>query len=428
LAVKIADVIKYEGDNTTFIWKHPVEDFNIGAQLIVHESQEAVFFMNGQALDLFGPGRHMLETQNMPLVGKFFNWATGGATPFHCEVYFINKTEQMEIKWGTDSRVEYVEPTYGFPLQIGASGEMSLFVEDSRKLLIKVVGTEKTLTRQSLVRKFRMFLNTRIKTYLVQLIETEKINIFNIDRHLTDMSEALHEKLRPDFMDYGVVLERFFIGTFVKPEEDKAYQKFKELHFRQYADVAEAKLRQEKAVIDQETEAKRMVIEAEGIAQKRGIEGYSYRDERGFDVAERIAANEAVGQMTNVGVGLGMMTGVGGAIGATVGSMMQNTMGGVLLQPGTAPAGASAAPSAKATCVKCGAALPQDAKFCLECGEKIVPADGKIICPFCGVKTPCGKFCMECGSPLARKCPECKADVPPDGKFCGKCGHKLEGQ
>ena len=64
IMANIAQVIKYEGDNTTFIWKHPVEDFNTGTQLIVHESQEAIFFMNGQALDLFGPGRHTLETQN----------------------------------------------------------------------------------------------------------------------------------------------------------------------------------------------------------------------------------------------------------------------------------------------------------------------------------------------------------------------------
>lgn len=60
---QIADVIKYEGDNTTFIWKSPLEDFNSMTQLIVHESQEAIFFMNGQALDLFGPGRYTLETQ-----------------------------------------------------------------------------------------------------------------------------------------------------------------------------------------------------------------------------------------------------------------------------------------------------------------------------------------------------------------------------
>lgn len=94
---QIAQIIKYEGDNSTFVWKHPNEDFNSLTELIVHESQEAVFFMNGQALDLFGPGRYTLETQNIPKLGKLLNRATGDQTPFHCEVYFINKTVQMSL-------------------------------------------------------------------------------------------------------------------------------------------------------------------------------------------------------------------------------------------------------------------------------------------------------------------------------------------
>ncbi len=143
---KIADVIKYEGDNSTFIWKHPCEDFNSLTQLIVHESQEAVFFMNGQALDLFGPGRYTLETQNIPKIGRIISRQTGDETPFHCEVYFINKTVQMSLKWGTDSKVRYIEPSSGVPLSLGASGEMNLMVSDSRKLLIKLVGTMNGIT------------------------------------------------------------------------------------------------------------------------------------------------------------------------------------------------------------------------------------------------------------------------------------------
>ena len=69
----IAEVIKYEGDNSTFVWKHPAEDFNTNSQLIVHESQEAIFFMNGQPLDLFGSGRYTLETQNLPILNKIIN-------------------------------------------------------------------------------------------------------------------------------------------------------------------------------------------------------------------------------------------------------------------------------------------------------------------------------------------------------------------
>ena len=326
----LANIIEYPGGNETFIYRHPLDNFNTGSQLIVRESQEAIFFMNGQALDLFGPGRHTLETQNLPLLGKFFNAPTGGKTPFKCEIYFINKVEQLAIKWGTDSKLEYVEPQYNFPIQIGASGEMALCVEDSRKLLVKIVGAERGISQQSFVQKMRAFLMTRIKAHLANYIKQEQINIFEIDERLVDISEALHGLFRTDFIDYGVSMERFFVTTIVKPEADRNYIRFKEIHFRQFADIAEAKLRQQTGLIDQETQKQKMIIEAEGLAQKRQLEGYTYEAERGFDVAERVASNEAVGQMTNMGMGLGMMAGVGGTVGGAVGGMMQNTMGAVL--------------------------------------------------------------------------------------------------
>ena len=158
----IAEIIKYEGDNSTFIWKHPCEDFNSLTQLIVHESQEAIFFMNGQALDLFGPGRYTLETENIPKIGKVLNRTTGDKTPFHCEVYFINKTEQMSVKWGTDSKVQYIEPTYGFPLSIGASGEMSLRVEDLMPILGIGRNTAYELIRSGQIRSVRIGRQIRI--------------------------------------------------------------------------------------------------------------------------------------------------------------------------------------------------------------------------------------------------------------------------
>lgn len=329
---RIAEIIKYEGDNGTFIWKHPCEDFNSLTQLIVHESQEAIFFMNGQALDLFGPGRYTLETQNIPKIGKILNRAAGDQTPFHCEVYFINKTEQMSIKWGTDSKVQYIDPQYGFPLAIGASGEMSLRAEDSRKLLVKLVGTENYLGQQKLVSFFRAFLMMRVKTYIAQVIKANAVNIFEIDENLTVFSENIHKLLIPDFAEYGVSLERFFVTTIVKPDGDRQYEKFKELHFRQYADIAEAKLRQQTDIIYAQTEAQKVVIDSQAQATKRAQEGYTYAQERGFDVAEKVAQNEAVGQFTNMGVGLGTMAGVGGAVGGVVGGAVNNAMN-VATQP-----------------------------------------------------------------------------------------------
>ncbi|MCR4594115.1 MAG: SPFH domain-containing protein [Clostridiales bacterium] len=323
---KIVDVIKYEGDNSTFIWKHPCEDFNLMTQLIVHESQEAIFFMNGQALDLFGPGRHTLETQNIPLIGKAITLPTDGKTPFHCEVYFINKTEQMAIKWGTDSKVQFMEPTYNFPIAIGASGEMALRVDDSRKLLIKLVGTANYLGQAGLMTYFRAILMTKVKSYLAQVIREKKISIFEIDERLDEISKDLHKMLQPDFLDYGVALERFFLTVIVKPDGDASYEKFKSLHFRQYADIAEAKLRQQTAVIDAETQAQKTVIESQAMATKRQQEGYTYQQERGFDVAQDVAKNEAVGQFTNMGVGFGTMAGVGGAVGGVVGSAVSGAL------------------------------------------------------------------------------------------------------
>ena len=413
--MEVAQILKYEGDNSIFVWKHPLEDFNSMTQLIVHESQEAVFFMNGQALDLFGAGRYTLETQNIPKIGKLLNRTTGDNTPFHCEVYFVNKTEQMSIKWGTDSKVQYMEPTYGFPISIGASGEMSLRVEDSRKLLVKLVGTEAILGQQKLVGYFRAFLMTKVKSYIAQTMRNDSINIFEIDERLNEFSDTLKNLLLADFADYGVSLERFFVTNILKPEGDRQYEKFKELHFRQYADVAEAKLNQQVDVINAQTEAQKTVIESQAIATKRMQEGYTYQQERGFDVAEEVAQNDAVGQFTNLGVGLGTMAGVGGAIGGMVGGAVN----GAINDASTS--------TAVMKCAKCGALLPPGAKFCLECGEKVQSiSQDQIICPVCGKATPKGKFCMECGSALARTCPKCGAQLPNGAKFCLECGEKVE--
>ena len=385
----IAQVIKYEGDNSTFVWKHPAEDFNTNSQLIVHESQEAVFFMNGQPLDLFGSGRYTLETQNLPILNKIINIPTGGESAFHCEVYFINKVEQMAISWGTDSKVQYIEPTYGFPIYIGAGGEMSLRVQDSKELLIRLVGTEPDLSRAKLSSYFRAFLLARVKTYMAQVLKNEKISIFEIDEHLLEFSEELKKRLVGDFAEYGISLEKFFVTRIVKPDGDPQFENFKSLHYRQYADIADAKIRQQVGVIDQQTESQKTIIEAQARAQRRSIEGYNYQQERGFDIAEKMAANEGAGSFRSAGIGLGMMAGVGGTVGNAVGEAFSGALNGIHQGGGDL--------------------------FCEECGAKIIPGS---------------EFCDECGHPLNKpenKCPSCGYIFERPGKFCPKCGNKRKG-
>lgn len=326
--MKVCDVIKWENMGDAFVYKFPEEDFNTLSQLIVNESQEAIFFNGGEALDTFGPGRHTLSTQNLPILTKLMTLATNGVSPFHCQVYFINKTEQMAIKWGTDSQIQYTDPEYGFPLSIGVSGEMALKVNNGKKLLIKLVGTTSEFNRETLTTSFRAFLMSKVKPYIARFMVNNKISIFDVDAHIDEFSKDLKTSLAIDFEDYGLELVKFFVTNVVKPETDSQYNKFKELHFRSFADIKEATLKKQVTKIEAEAMADKMVIESAAMAKKREQEGYTYQQEKGFDVAKEVAKNEGTGQYTNMGIGLGMMAGVGGTMAGIMGNALNDTVGG----------------------------------------------------------------------------------------------------
>lgn len=463
---RIVDIIKYEGDNSTFVWKHPCEDFNSSTQLIVHESQEAIFFMNGQALDLFGAGRHTLETQNIPKLGKLLNRSTDGETPFHCEVYFINKTVQMAIKWGTDSRVRFLEPNYGVPLEIGASGEMNLMVSDSRKLLVKLVGTMNGIAwddpngnfTKSLSASFRPLISTAVKSNLSACIKSNKIDILEADEHLQLLSEVLRKSIAPGFEEYGLTIPQFYVTTVLLPENDPNYKRIRELHTialqkkmvdaevaiktAQAEAAAAVTAAQRQATLEQETtateiarrEAERDLIRAQVEAQSAKLagmaeadvmraKGYSHKDEIEADVRKSYA--DALGQMGGNGGGsaLGDIAGLGLTLG-TMGGVIGMTKEAVAPMFSTAPL--SDESPKKTLCPACHAEVPANSKFCPECGAKIeILAEDEVICPACGKKTHKGKFCMECGASLVRKCAKCGAELPNNAKFCLECGEKL---
>ena len=233
----LASIIKYEGGNDVFIWKHPIEDFNYGSQLIVHESQEAIFFKDGQALDLFGPGRYTLETQQLPLLEKVYSLPTDTEGTFHSEVYFINKTVQMSIKWGTPDKVRFIDPLSGTPLEIGASGTLNLQVSDARKLLIKLVGTTGGIAwddgadyTKSIQASFRPLIANAVKTNLSAVIKNEAIDLLEIDEKLDLISANLKEKILPGFEEYGLTIPQFYVTNVVLPEDDPNFKRIRELH------------------------------------------------------------------------------------------------------------------------------------------------------------------------------------------------------
>lgn len=355
----ILDVIKFEGPNNVLVWKADAEDFNTASQLIVHESQEAIFFKDGQALDLFGPGRYTLSTQNIPLLSKLVNIPFGGESPFHCEVYFINKTEEMAIRWGTDKRVSFVDNSFDppLPLSIGASGELTLVVEDARKLVVKLVGTDAALGRDQFLSYMRSIINMIVKPELARVMQSGEYSIFTIDAAMDQLAASLYETLAPEFSDYGIDLRRFMITSIAKPEDDPVYQRYYQAISNQTLNVLEAQARQNEAIKDAETEwkvaeqsaqktvidaqaaAQAKVIDAQATAQKRSVEGYTYQQERGFDVSQTVAGNQAVGEFTNIGIGMGMIGGIGGSLSGTVAGMTSDALSEAVSTPSSAPSG-----------------------------------------------------------------------------------------
>ncbi|MBO5432997.1 MAG: SPFH domain-containing protein [Clostridia bacterium] len=467
---KITDIIKYEGDNSTFIWKHPSEDFNCLSQLIVHESQEAIFFMNGQALDCFGPGRYTLDSQNIPLIGNVINLATGGESPFHCEVYFINKTVQMAVKWGTDSKVRFIDSLTGVPLEIGACGEMNLRVSDSRKLLVKLVGTMNGIAwghsregfTKSLNDSFRPLISTAVKANLPTAIKQSEIDILEVDEKLEDLSDSLKEKLTPGFEEYGLTIPQLYVTTIVLPENDPNFKKIRELHtisFQERMVEAETKIRTAKAEAEAEVtaaqrkielerqttetevtkaQAERDLIKAQTEAQAAKMAGFAEAEimaAKGITEKEYVQADvqkafaEGLGNTGgNGGAGGGMMSDIVGlGVGLQAASAMSGQLGGIFNGfAGGVQAPEATAPQSNVKCANCGNTLPANAKFCLECGTKVenLP-ENEMLCPECGKKTAKGKFCMECGASLVIKCEKCGAEIPNGAKYCLECGEKL---
>ena len=424
--------------------------------------------MNGQALDLFGPGRYTLETQNIPKLGKFLNRTTGGDTPFHCEVYFINKTVQMSVKWGTDSKVRFIEPNFGVPIEIGASGEMNLMVSDARKLLIKIVGTTNGIAwddrsggfTKSLSASFRPLISTAVKTNLSSCIKSQNINILEVDESLGLLSDVLRRNILPGFEEYGLTIPEFYVTTVVLPENDPNFKRIRELHtvsLQKKMVEAETQIKtamaesqasitaaERQAVLEQETtftemarrEAERELIRAQAEAQVTKMSGFAEAEvmrAKGYTEKDIIQAEvqkayaEGIGNMNISGGGGGVagdMIGLG--VGMAAAGAVSGQMGEMFKGFGFASATEQPQTNAKTICPNCNSEVPENSKFCLECGTKIeLLAENEVICPACGKKTHKGKFCMECGASLIAKCPKCGAELPNGAKFCLECGEKL---
>lgn len=477
----LASVIKYEGGNDTFVWKHPIEDFNLGSQLIVHESQEAIFFRDGKALDLFGAGRYTLATQNIPLLESLYKLPTNTDEVFHSEVYFVNLVTQMGIKWGTDSKVRLFDPASGLHIEIGACGNFSLRVCDSRKLLIKLVGTTGEFTQADVtgsemfgitfvVGKFKALIMNKVKSSLARVIKENNINILEIDEYIDVLSEKLMGIINETLEEYGLTMPEFFITSVMTPDDDPNFKRLKQ----QFADKtlkvreeeirkAEAEAAQGRKILEAQTEAQLKMVGAQGEAEALKIKaqaeaeaykaqaeaeamemkmkGYTYQQETARQVGLEAMQNGITGGGSGAGGGLGDLAGLGVTLGAMGGvinmtkdalnPLMQtgSEIGGAVIPPQENGGWSCACGKAGITskfCPECGSAKPEEkAGWDCACGKAGITSN---FCPECGAKKPedttwdcaCGKTGI-----TSKFCPECGAKKPEKTTWdCPNCGNK----
>jgi len=223
----IVDVVKYNGGSGVYAWKYPSDSLSTWTQLIVNEAQEALLFRDGIPLDLFPSGKYILDTDNIPLLTGVTKLPFGGRTPFSAEVWFVNKTYALDIKWGTPAPIQIQDPRYGLFVPLRANGQFGIRIADSKKFLVKLVGTTPIFDRAHLVKHFRGVYMTKVKDALSSYLVHRKVGILEINAYLEEISEHLQERIRPSFDEYGIELVNFYVYDISVPEDDPAVRKLK---------------------------------------------------------------------------------------------------------------------------------------------------------------------------------------------------------
>lgn len=373
----LIDVIKYEGGNNVLVWKHPREDFNTAAQLIVHESQEAVVFKDGEASHPYTVGRHTIESDNIPGIRHVVGLVTGGISPNHCEVYFVNKAYSMNVLWGTATPWTIQDPSLQIPFSMRAHGQFAVHVVDSRKLLVKIVGTMTTFTQKTIADCFKGIFINRIKDHISNVMLDAQIGYAQINSQLSLLSEQVTPKLSAVMEKYGLALEEFAIES-ISIVEDEAYAKIRD---------------------------------AQANRAARIIEGSTIQEERGYNVALAAAKNTGTGgQMGQVMAGMAAGAAVAPVIGGTMRNVVQSMNGAVdgpnsrvdQFSMGVVRAKDNINPEGNTVCPSCGAKQQPGARFCNQCGNPIdETSSAEITCPFCGAVIQANsKYCCQCGSNL----------------------------
>jgi len=394
--VAIIDRIKFDGtvDGNWLLHKYPGEEFVLGSQLIVGEGQLAVFVKSGRALDFLGPGTHTLSTGNIPILLKLVNLPFGSKTPFTAEIYYINTTLNMNLKWGTESPIQIIDPVYQVRINARANGQYTLRIEDYGLFLTQLVGTRRsgtTILFNEFIPNFRGIILNSIDTILAQYIVEHRVSVLEIRTKQKEIGSLCYEDIKEEFTKFGMDLVNFFVNSINFPDED----------MKAINEILERK------------------AEFDILGDAR------YATEKQFEVMGNFSRNEGVSGMANAGVGLGMGLGMVGQVGQAFSQMTGNTLG----QQAQAQAQAPSAPQSTGmiACPRCHHENAPDARFCSGCGSTLQTAAAKKVCPKCRTENDeQARFCNHCGTSIGPAvCRQCGKTQSPGARFCNECGTSM---
>ncbi len=217
---RVFDIVEFMDESgREIVYRFPEQgsgDFRIGSQVIVRESQAAVFFRDGKALDVFGPGRHTITTANIPLLVDLIGKAFSGQTPFKAEVYFVTLRELLDMKWGTPEPITIRDPVLRMA-RLRAFGTYGMAVTDPQLFVNKIVGTQR-LYRTSDIEKF---LRSIIITKLTDLLGEMSRSILDIPAMMEELAAGVRAKAADDFAARGINLTNVYIES-ISPTEETA--------------------------------------------------------------------------------------------------------------------------------------------------------------------------------------------------------------